>query len=201
MKVFKLIILLTSFLVFENCVIKLPPITFTQSGTAAERQMIGDEKHLEKDGWIISSIRTSASGSEIWERESLTNDISIDTPDEEFTASLRRLAYFEPEVKAYKKKAYIGEGLDGRLQLNPLMKDSRYAKEFPEYQKRIGELLILVNESRSLILNKRKEFLKKETIDEKKKEAKLQSFLLVYYNRTEDGEYYESARGKWAKKE
>ena len=46
-----------------------------------------------------------------------------------------------------------------------------------------------------------KEFLKKETIDEKKKEAKLQSFLLVYYNRTEDGEYYESARGKWAKKE
>ena len=50
-------------LLSSNCTTLRPQaITFTQSQTAAERQMIGEGKDLEKDGWIISSIRTSASG-------------------------------------------------------------------------------------------------------------------------------------------
>ena len=45
--------LLISISLFTNCFLNLkpPPITFTQSQTAAEKQMIGEDKELEKDGW------------------------------------------------------------------------------------------------------------------------------------------------------
>ena len=32
---------------FESCTVRLPAITFTQSGTAAEKQMIGNDKEIE----------------------------------------------------------------------------------------------------------------------------------------------------------
>ena len=58
-------------LFFVNCfsTLKPPAITFTQSQTAAEKQMIGEDKELEKDGWLISSIKTSSHGSDEWKKE------------------------------------------------------------------------------------------------------------------------------------
>ncbi|HNN80312.1 MAG TPA: hypothetical protein PKL30_15605, partial [Leptospiraceae bacterium] len=59
------------FLSFVNCILTPPPITFTQSQTAAEKQMVGEDKELEKDGWLISSIKTSSSGSDEWKKDSI----------------------------------------------------------------------------------------------------------------------------------
>jgi hypothetical protein len=183
------------------CVLKMPPITFTQSGTAAEKQMIGEEKHIEKDGWILSSIRSSATGSEIWERENLTKNVAIDHEDPEFISALRVIAYFAPEINRYKKKFFIGEALDGKVKLNPLLKETRFHKEYDNVQNRLLEVIKNVNSARELIYNKRVQFIAKEKIDEKSIEQKKSKALLVYYNMVEIGEYYESSKNKWIKKD
>ena len=43
-----------------SCIsIDLPPITLTPERTAAERQLLGEEQELEKDGWLIASAQSS----------------------------------------------------------------------------------------------------------------------------------------------
>ena len=44
---------------FSSCIaIDLPPITLTPSRTAAERQLIGENVEIEKNGWLIASARS-----------------------------------------------------------------------------------------------------------------------------------------------
>lgn len=52
-----------------DCVIKSPLITFTQTQTAAEKQMIGEDRILEKDGWLIASVKNSSAGAEVWKKD------------------------------------------------------------------------------------------------------------------------------------
>ena len=39
---------------------KVPPFTITNAQTAAEKQMVGEDRDLEKDGWLVSSIQSSS---------------------------------------------------------------------------------------------------------------------------------------------
>ena len=155
-------------LFLTNCTflsLKPPAITFTQSQTSAEKQMIGEDKNLEKDGWIISSIRTSASGSDIWEKEILDNEIPEGELDETTYTALKRLAYLSKEVRDNKKKDFIGEALDGLVKINPLVNESRFKKEFPVNKQKIEELLSMVNESRKIIYENKISRLAKENLN------------------------------------
>lgn len=188
-------------LFLTSCTVRLPAITFTQSGTAAEKQMIGTDKEIEKDGWILSSVKTSALGSEIWKREYLTNDLYLPEKDEEVLLHLKRMAYFAPEIKLYKTKGYIGEALDGKLKINPLLKTTKFARDFEDVKTRIDEFLKLTNESRSFLFAKKVQKIEKEFKDDQKIKTEKKKVQFTYYNLVEDGEYFEISSNKWIKKE
>lgn len=186
----------------SNCTTLRPPaITFTQSQTAAERQMIGEGKELEKDGWIISSIRTSASGSDIWEKEILDKEIPEGEMDEVIYTALKRLAYLAKDVRDFKKKDFVGESLDGQIKINPLLSESRFKKEFPENKNKIDELLKMVNESRQIIFEYKLQKLANSNLKEQELLKRKENLTLSYYQTVEDGEYFEVKRGKWGRKE
>jgi hypothetical protein len=79
--------------------------------------MIGEGKDLEKDGWIISSIRTSASGSDIWEKEILDKEIPEGELDEATYTALKRIAYLSQRCKKFQKERFYRRSpLDGANQ-------------------------------------------------------------------------------------
>lgn len=199
--ILKIISILSFILInLDNCVVKLPPITFTQSGTAAEKQMIGDEKNIEKDGWILSSVKTSAIGSNVWKREKLDSDISITIEDGEYLLHIKRLSYYAPEMKLYLSRGFIAESLSGKIVLNPLIKQSRYNSEYSEYKSRIEEALKLINESRDFIYKKKISYLEKTENKPDKIRQKSSEILLTYYNLASEGDFIEISRNKWARK-
>ncbi len=186
---------------FESCTVRLPAITFTQSGTAAEKQMIGNDKEIEKDGWILSSVKTSALGSEIWKRENLNNEIYLPENDEEVVLHLKRIAYLAPEIKMYKNKSFVGESLDGKVKVNPNLNLTKYSSEYPDLKARVEEIIRLTNESRSFLHTKKSERIDTEFKDPKKANTEKNKSIFIYYNLVEDGDYYEISKNKWVKKE
>ena len=186
---------------FESCTVRLPAITFTQSGTAAEKQMIGNDKEIEKDGWILSSVKTSALGSEIWKRENLNNEIYLPENDEEVVLHLKRIAYLAPEIKMYKNKSFVGESLDGKIKVNPNLNLTKYSSEYPDVKARVEEIIRLTNESRSFLHTKKSERIDTEFKDPKKANTEKNKSIFIYYNLVEDGDYYEISKNKWVKKE
>ena len=186
---------------FESCTVRLPAITFTQSGTAAEKQMIGNDKEIEKDGWILSSVKTSALGSEIWKRENLNNEIYLPENDEEVVLHLKRIAYLAPEIKMYKNKSFVGESLVGKVKVNPNLNLTKYSSEYPDVKARVEEIIRLTNESRSFLHTKKSERIDTEFKDPKKANTEKNKNIFIYYNLVEDGDYYEISKNKWVKKE
>jgi hypothetical protein len=199
---YNLILFLILYIIFfESCTVRLPAITFTQSGTAAEKQMIGNDKEIEKDGWILSSVKTSALGSEIWKRENLNNEIYLPENDEEVVLHLKRIAYLAPEIKVYKNKSFVGESLDGKVRVNPNLNLTKYSSEYPDVKARVEEIIRLTNESRSFLHTKKSERIDTEFKDPKKANTEKNKSIFIYYNLVEDGDYYEISKNKWVKKE
>lgn len=177
-----------------NCSIwslKPPPITFTQTQTASEKQMVGDDKDIEKDGWLISSIKSSSSGSDLWQKEVSESDLG----DRNYLILLKKLAYLSPELVQYKIKGYAGESFDGRVKRNTLVQlDTKTDRT------RLTELLEKVNQTRAEILDFKinKEVATNPQLDKNLLRGKYSS---LYYDSVEIGEYYEPSLNKWKKKE
>lgn len=198
--------ILCSFFILVFCIncfstLKPPAITFTQSQTAAEKQMVGEDKELEKDGWLISSIKTSSSGSDEWKKDALLYEES-EFKDKDYYTVLSVIAYLAPEVKMYKSKGLLGEGLNGLLQNPKISLDKSILDEYsaPAKKNRLEEVTRLINESRAKIYETRVLSLTKS---EKPKEeiAKIkEKILLSNYNNIETGEYFEISKGNWTKK-
>ena len=150
---------------------------------------------------IISSIRTSASGSDIWEKEILDKEIPEGELDETTYTALKRLAYLAKDLRDYKKKDFVGEALDGQVTINPLLHESRFKKQFPDNRQKIEDLLKMVNESRKVIYENKITKLSEQNLKEQELLKRKENYLLVYYQTVEDGEYYELKRGKWGRKE
>lgn len=191
-------------LFFVNCfsTLKPPAITFTQSQTAAEKQMIGEDKELEKDGWLISSIKTSSHGSDEWKKDTLLYNES-EFKDKDYYTLLSVIAYLAPEVKSYKSKGLVGEALNGLLQKPKITLDKNTSEEYSllEKKKRLEEVIKLVNDSRVRIYETRILAATKSTANKEEDMAKLrQKIILSNYNNAEAGEYLEVTNGSWTKK-
>lgn len=175
--------------------VKVPPITITNAQTAAEKQMVGEDRELEKDGWVISSIQSSSNGQTNREKK-ISNE-----SDPDIKANRIRLDYLTIEEKKYKMHGMIGEGIGGILKPNPLAPTlptySLY--EIPAKKKRLMDVIGFINESRKLILEKELQLEKKKG----KKEDELlkirQSLELEYSNSMSPGEYHEVSNGVWEK--
>ncbi|MDX1959727.1 MAG: DUF1318 domain-containing protein [Leptospiraceae bacterium] len=167
-----------------NCTLRVPAFTLTQAQTAAEKQLIGEEKELEKDGWIISSIKSSSSGPDDWKKDSLEE---FDSTEEkkEFYSNLKVIAYTANTVKKLKSYGVVGEGLDGRLKFLKNERNPKYEKEFnKEERMKLEETIELVNEARKKV----------EIIETKKNINNKQRYVV------EQGEFFETSAGKWESK-
>ncbi|XDD55047.1 DUF1318 domain-containing protein [Leptospira sp. WS4.C2] len=175
--------------------LKVPPITITNAQTAAEKQMVGEDRELEKEGWMISSIQSSSNG------QSNREKLATEDADPEIRAHRIRLNYLMPELKKYKIHGIVGETPIGFLKLNPLASGlpiyTQY--EIPAKRKRVDDLILFVNESRKIIWEK-------EVSNQKKKGKKEEDFIkykqsLVdeYYKSVSAGEYFETTAGRWEK--
>ncbi|MCZ8344391.1 MAG: DUF1318 domain-containing protein [Leptospira sp.] len=175
--------------------VKVPPITITNAQTAAEKQMVGEDRELEKDGWVISSIQSSSNGQTNREKK-LSNE-----SDPDVKANRIRLDYLTIEEKKYKMHGMIGEGIGGILKPNPLAPTlpTYTLYENPAKKKRLMDVVSFINESRRLILEKELQLEKKKG----KKDDDLlkirQSLELEYSNSLSPGEYHEVTNGVWEK--
>ena len=193
------IIFLFLIITLHACLSLEVPITFTQTQTAAERQMIGNDKQLEKNGWLISSIKTSSSGLQDWKKESL-DSLGEGESQEEFLLILRSLAYLAPEIQKYKQTGIIGESLSGNLAKNPLYQARE--QDSAQYLARLDKVLSLCNEYRQKIYQKRINNTSKDKIYPPGALAKLKEEIkLSYHQNTSSGEYYEVEKDKWVRKE
>ena len=145
--------------------------------------MIGEDKELEKDGWLISSIKTSSSGSDEWKKDTLLYEES-GFKDKDYYTLLSIITYLAPEVKLYKSKGLLGEGLNGLLQKPNIVLSKNVLEEYSSTEKKTRILSELNSEkSKSEDINKIKE-----------------RIILTNYNNAESGEYLEVTKGKWSKK-
>jgi hypothetical protein len=198
------ILLLFVVLVFiSNCFSQLrpPPITFTQTQTSAERQMIGEDKELEKDGWLLSSVRSSAVGTEEWRGEVIEE--FEDTKKTEHYLNLQRTnAYQAGKIRRLKTFGVIGEGLDGKIGIIKNQTSLGFEREYPnvEDKKKFEETVKLVNDVRAELRSLRLEKLKTQVAPEEWKRIE-SDMILEYWKEVLVGDYYEQPKGKWRKKE
>lgn len=199
-KLYANILLFTTTISFATtCVrLKAPPITFTQTATAAEKQMLGEDKDIENDGWILASIRTSATGSKVWKREVLDRTIDYPDYDDEVFSALRKLSYFSGEVYEFKKKGFIGESLSGELKINPNHRASLYYQEYPAKEKRIEFILVEINRTRDYIRSRKIASIQDDkTLSNADKETKILELKKAFYRTVEKGEFFEEKPGEW----
>jgi len=173
---------------------KVPPFTITNAQTAAEKQMVGEDRDLEKDGWLVSSIQSS-SGS----RNQTKPMSGSDNTDPEYSGHIQRINYLSAEVKRYKIHGIIGEGLGGVLKQNPLANTSPF---FIEYEtaarkKRVEDVIRLVNESRKIVIERQIEQEKKKGKREEELKVIKQTLYDGYQKNVTKGEFFEVSSGNW----
>jgi hypothetical protein len=177
----------------NNCfsLLKPPAITFTQSPSSAEKQIIGDNKELESDGWLLSSIKTSAIGPVEWRRENFDEFESTEIANE-YKLYLKIILHTTPEIKKLKQLKYLGEALNGSLAIIENKRDPKFDKVYSTIEEinRVKDLVSLVNDTRQKIKDIRKKIINYD-----------KSKVYTYLNTVEYGEYFEEKKGIWILKE
>lgn len=92
--------------------IDIPPITLTPARTAAERQLIGEDQELEKDGWLIASSRSRPP--DLGKTGGTAADQARQRLREEAV-----LEFYDEMVKDFRGAGVLGEDAQGRLILVP----------------------------------------------------------------------------------
>ncbi|MCB1141886.1 MAG: hypothetical protein H7A24_05455 [Leptospiraceae bacterium] len=187
MGTFNLLIILLFFL---NCFseLKPPAITFTQSQTAAEKQMIGEDREIEKDGWYISSIKTSAHGPDEWKKSQNSTEV-VDQKSEDLSILYKIIAHTSIELKDLKRHRYAGEGLNGFLSPHKSLTTEAFQENYntPEKIQRADDLINYINETRKKIYE-----IKESSSDPGNKDLRMS-----FYKSTEPGEVYEIKKNVW----
>jgi hypothetical protein len=104
--IFLFLFIITAFSRCSSCIGIVPPkIHITGEKTVIERQIIGEYRELEKDAWIISSIRTTV------QRSQGSNTATASDP-ELFKAMKIREFHFD-KIREYKNEGALGESNTG----------------------------------------------------------------------------------------
>lgn len=171
---------------FQTCLaqgsfvsIDIPPITLTPSKTAAERQLIGEDRDIEEDGWLV------ASSSSVRRIEGSTNLQSA----REVYRELAVIEYYEGLVRSYKSRGILGESKQKRLAIVPQSKASADEKAAAE------------NVAKEVNLSRGRLITIVDAIPESERTAELtnvQSFFNSdFRERARPGEYVQDDSGTW----
>jgi len=97
-----------------HCSVVIPPITFTGSKTATEKQIIGEESELEEDVWMISSAKTT-SEVDIEEGETADERRQVEQENRYMYRAFSIMDAFSEELSELKRDRVVGENKDGLL--------------------------------------------------------------------------------------
>jgi hypothetical protein len=100
------LLIIASFSRCSSCIGIVPPkIHITGEKTVIERQIIGEYRELEKDAWIISSIRTTV------QRTQGSNTATASDPELFKAMKVREFHY--DKIRIYKNEGALGEANTG----------------------------------------------------------------------------------------
>jgi len=122
--------------------IDIPPITLTPARTAEERQLIGENREIEKDGWLVASnlskSRTSSDyAGENEEKKRLRREEGV-------------LIFFKQNLEEFKSLEILGESTDGFLYIVPAhLRTKKIRNNDEEY--RALKAMEMINRSRKWI--------------------------------------------------
>jgi len=90
--------------------IDIPPITLTPARTAAERQLIGEDREIEKDGWLLASARSTTRA----------NDSGALRDTRRLYRELAVIEFYENPLRQYAREGVLGEdSVSGKVVLVP----------------------------------------------------------------------------------
>ncbi|MCP4726774.1 MAG: YdbL family protein [bacterium] len=110
------------------CVFSIPKPQITGQKTVVERQIIGDYKELEKDAWIVSSVKTNVQKGE--------GASSVSMGDEKLFRAMKIREFHEEKIRNYKNESAIGERNNGLIIYR---RHSKY-----EHDKKLKDILAIV---------------------------------------------------------
>jgi hypothetical protein len=159
----------------SNCILKAPNITFTQSQTSLEKQMFGEEKEIEKDGWIVTSVKSSNLTTSPWKKKYLNST------DQEIVPVLQSHAILQASIRKFKEQGYLGETISGKLAMNPNPPESSGALSIQD-KNDLSKKIQSINDLRNKIY------------EHYKNDKNITNF---FYDSVEQGEYFEKKPGIW----
>ncbi len=164
---------------FDSCIaIDIPPVTLTPARTAAEKQLIGEHREIEENGWLIASAKNTAE-----------SDASLQTAGSGEIRSFFRdagiLEFYNDLVLRYKSEGLLGENSSGRLEIVPAAVSGRKGRmaggDEAENAARVARE---VNEARARAL----EYVKKSREDEE---------ILRPFFSVRPGDWKKTRNGEW----
>lgn len=168
------------------CLIAPPSLTLTPEKTPIERQIVGDYMELEKDAWIVSSVKTTYGARS-----------SVNTTGDPEIIKAEKVRQFHADVlSAYKSEGAAGEGNDGFV---VYMKTDKYEAD-PAQKKILLAVLDEENSARKIIFRRSLFAIygKEPSADETSAFGKIfgdeQRVLAA------KGEWVQENSGKWVKK-
>ncbi|MBR29921.1 MAG: hypothetical protein CMN77_01320 [Spirochaetaceae bacterium] len=156
--------------------VDLPPITLTPARTAAERQLIGEEKELVQDGWLVASSSALPAGTE-----------ELAGYSSEIRHEYRVLEFYSDIVQRYRNLGILGESYDGRVMRTPVAYRQDLSAESLQKAMTAADQ---TNRSRRAI------YAYLARIQPREAEA----FLRSFYYRTRSGEWIRNPVGAWVRK-
>ncbi len=171
-----------------SCLSVVPPsLNLTSDKTVVERQIIGDYMELEKDAWIISSVKTSHSSGR--SRADMTGD-------PELLKAEKVRSFHAERLQAYKAEGAAGEGSDG---FAAYIESGKYESD-PAQKKILLAVLDEENMARRIIF-RRSLFIMNNT-DPSADEIRAFAKIFAGEQRTlaGKGEWIQENSGKWVKK-
>lgn len=128
------------FIVPTGCSVKAPEVTVTGEKTALENQVIGTYENIEKETWMVSSVRS----------EGGQKKVMISDEKKRVLEAVQNRKFNKDEVDEYKRDGAIGENNRGFLELRPLSK----LDEDAEYKKRVMDMMMEENRDREVVMDR-----------------------------------------------
>lgn len=182
------IILFAVSLITGCCSISIPTPQLTGEKTAIERQIIGDYKELEKDAWVISSVKTN-----IQRGEEVTPSAGSDLL---LLKAIKTRELHQPRIRKYKNEGAIGEKNNGLIAY----------KSTPKYEqdKELKYILNTVieeeNRARKIIFERSLSGAGKEKPSDKEIEAFGRIFAEEQRALAQKNDWIQENSGRWVKK-
>lgn len=204
------------FFTITSCSIVIPPVTLTGSKTAVEKQIIGEQKDIEKDIWMMASAKTTTQA----DIEMKPTDKSSVEKENAFTyRGLVLMDVYKERLSALRADGVVGENNRGFLS-NMLDEKNFDATEIlsaeilHKYDSSLEKEQVEGEAYRNLLstvkeVNRARDFVAKGFIENQKRinkyfDATAQEIIFsqvqVNIDKLKKGEFYQDPQGNWLQK-